>query len=232
LTSKTFNIPELGTIIVTKKPRNRNLRISFAGDGQIRVSVPRLSTWGEAIGFVIAKKSWIDQHRPIKKIFKSNQVVANNFILSLSPDAVAARCSSQLKNGVLLVSYPGELPSADPIVQNYVRKKVLRLISDQAELWLPSRLSQLASQFAFNYLSVTIKFTRTRWGSCDQFGNIKLNPALIYLEPKLVDCVLLHELCHTKHHDHGADFWAEMSRIIPDIKARRSALRKHRPDIH
>lgn len=232
MTSKTFNIPELGTIIVTKKPRNRNLRISFGSDGQIRVSVPRLSTYREAIGFVVAKRDWIDQHRPDKKIFKSNQIVANNIILSLNPNLVTGRCSSRLKNGVLFVNYPGELPSGDAVVQNYVKKKILKLISEQAELWLPGRLSHLAGKFGFNYRSVMIKFARTRWGSCDQSGNIKLNPALIYLEPKLIDCVLLHELCHTKYHNHGVDFWSEMSKMISDLQERRATLRKYRPDIH
>jgi len=46
-----------------------------------------------------------------------------------------------------------------------------------------------------------------QWGSCSPSGEIILNPHLIKAPRPCIDYVLVHELAHLKHHDHGADFW-------------------------
>lgn len=46
-----------------------------------------------------------------------------------------------------------------------------------------------------------------QWGSCSPSGEIILNPHLIKAPRACIDYVLVHELAHLKHHDHGTDFW-------------------------
>jgi predicted metal-dependent hydrolase len=46
-----------------------------------------------------------------------------------------------------------------------------------------------------------------QWGSCSAHGEIILNPHLIKAPRNCIDYVLIHELAHLKHHDHGPDFW-------------------------
>lgn len=78
----------------------------------------------------------------------------------------------------------------------------------QAKSVLPQRLAQLAARHGFRYNRVTIRAARTKWGSCTSQNNISLSLFLMTLPEHLRDFVLLHELCHTVHHDHSASFHA------------------------
>jgi len=49
---------------------------------------------------------------------------------------------------------------------------------------------------------------------------------LAQLPPSLIDYVILHELCHLRHHDHSKAFWALVERHMGDYKERREALRR------
>lgn len=76
----------------------------------------------------------------------------------------------------------------------------------QAKAVLPLRLAQLAEQHGFRYNRVTIRAARTKWGCCTSQNNISLSLFLMTLPEHLRDFVLLHELCHTVHHDHSTAF--------------------------
>ena len=65
---------------------------------------------------------------------------------------------------------------------------------------------------------------KTRWGSCGKNDTIILNPELIRLPTPCIDYVITHELCHLKIHKHNRDFYALLSRCMPDWMSRRERL--------
>lgn len=98
------------------------------------------------------------------------------------------------------------LPSADEI--EALRRK--------AKAELPPRLSQLAARYGFTYNRVTIKHNATNWGSCSARSNINLNLNIVRLPKVLQDYVLLHELCHLRHQDHGHGFHLLLEHVLTD----------------
>jgi len=84
--------------------------------------------------------------------------------------------------------------------------------------WLDNRLPVLRHMFM-----------RSQWGSCSVDGNISLNTHLIKAPVALLDYVILHELCHLRHHNHGNRFYALMSRYMPNWQRRRSRLDRFLP---
>jgi predicted metal-dependent hydrolase len=72
-------------------------------------------------------------------------------------------------------------------------------------------------------------FMRSQWGSCSVDGKISLNTHLIKAPVALLDYVILHELCHLRHHNHGKRFYALMSRHMPNWQRRRSQLDRFLP---
>ena len=86
----------------------------------------------------------------------------------------------------------------------------------KAKAALPPRLAALAARYGFRYLRVTIKHNTSNWGSCSTKGNINLNLNLMRVPVPLQDYILLHELTHLRHADHGPAFHAELERLLVD----------------
>ena len=86
----------------------------------------------------------------------------------------------------------------------------------QAKAELPPRLAALAARYGFTYNKVTIKHNATNWGSCSSKGNINLNLNILRLPLLLQDYVLLHELCHLRHQDHGHAFHLLLEHVLTD----------------
>ena len=69
------------------------------------------------------------------------------------------------------------------------------------------------TDWVIRYGRVTIRASRTKWGCCTGDNNLSLSLFLMTLPPHLRDFVLLHELCHTVHHDHSPHFHALLDRL-------------------
>ena len=83
-----------------------------------------------------------------------------------------------------------------------------------AKAYLPDRLRSLAAKYGFRFNRVTIKHNTSNWGSCSSKGNINLNLNLMRVSRPLQDYILLHELTHLHHPDHGPAFHAELERLL------------------
>jgi predicted metal-dependent hydrolase len=73
------------------------------------------------------------------------------------------------------------------------------------------------------------RFMRSQWGSCSISGRISLNTHLVKAPARLTEYVVLHELCHLQHYDHGRRFYGLMSRFMPDWEERRGELDHYLP---
>lgn len=81
---------------------------------------------------------------------------------------------------------------------------------------LPPRLSELAARYGFTYNRVTVKHNSSNWGSCSTRSNINLNLNLVRLPHVLRDYIMLHELCHLRHHDHSHAFHLLLEHVLTD----------------
>ena len=86
----------------------------------------------------------------------------------------------------------------------------------RARTELPVRLAELASRYGFVYNRVAIKHNSTNWGSCSTKNNINLNLNIVRLPKPLQDYILLHELCHLRHNNHGQDFHQLLEQLLDD----------------
>ena len=92
----------------------------------------------------------------------------------------------------------------------------IEAMRQEAKMLLPRRLSELAERYGFSYGRVFIKHNSSNWGSCSARGNINLNLNLVRLPQLLCDHVILHELCHLRHPNHGPEFHALLERLDAD----------------
>lgn len=101
-----------------------------------------------------------------------------------------------------------DMPQATPELISELRSR--------AKEELPGRLSELASRYGFIYNRIAIKHNATNWGSCSGRNNINLNLNLVRLPRVLSDYVMIHELCHLRHHDHGQAFHLLLEHLCTD----------------
>lgn len=106
------------------------------------------------------------------------------------------------------------------------RAALARWLVRQAQKHLLSRLHELSADTQLSYRHATIRRQRTRWGSCSRDKRINLNARLLFLDPALVDYVLVHELCHLKEMNHSRRFWALVAEHSPDFRLHERALRE------
>ncbi len=76
--------------------------------------------------------------------------------------------------------------------------------------------------------SVTVKFMRSRWGSCSHEGIIALSTPLLLTSPEILRYVIIHELAHIRHPNHSKSFWQHVSVHDPDFAQRRRLLLQYR----
>ena len=115
---------------------------------------------------------------------------------------------------------------APDVTEIRVRHHLLRWYREQAARVFHERGERVCS--AIDWLRTVPTWRqrrmRSQWGNCAPNGEITLNTYLVKAAPHLIDYVIQHEVCHLKHHDHGAQFQRLMDRHMPDWRARRREL--------
>ena len=91
----------------------------------------------------------------------------------------------------------------------------LERMREAARAALVPKLLSAAARYGFPFKGrVAIKNNVSNWGSCSSKGNINLNMRLILLPEHLQDYVILHELCHLRHQNHGPQFHALLDSLL------------------
>jgi predicted metal-dependent hydrolase len=90
--------------------------------------------------------------------------------------------------------------------------------------WLARRVEPLSARTGSKPCRVEVRDLGFRWGSCGRNRVIYFNWKLLQLPVRLADYVIAHELVHLREGHHGADFWAALSRAMPDWQKRKEAL--------
>ena len=92
------------------------------------------------------------------------------------------------------------------------KEKLIDWLKETAKQVLIPLLKEISERTALPYEKVTVRDQQTLWGSCTRDKSISLNYKLIFLPLPLASHVLIHELCHTKHLNHGKAFWHLVSK--------------------
>jgi hypothetical protein len=78
---------------------------------------------------------------------------------------------------------------------------------------------------------LTVKDTRSRWGSCAPDGSLALSWRLVMAPDFVQDYVAAHEVAHLRHPNHGRQFWVLVDRLTPHTLTAISWLRQQGPSL-
>ncbi len=235
LNSISIHLDAVGEVQYTRSARARRITIYVRPEKGIKVVIPNRVPLEKAEEFVQQKLSWIiaqkekwTQQGPKSKVYTANEErCTKKHSLILEPHA-APTITLRVGLGKIKVQFPEHRPVTDEQVQQMIRKGVEEALRREAKEYLPQRLLQLAKTHGLQYNNVTIKNTRTRWGSCSSTNNINLSLHLMRLPDELCDYVLLHELAHTIEKNHGPGFWKLLDKLCGDARGLDKQLKNYR----
>lgn len=227
--AKEFEVDGIGTVHIYRRKGARHIRLSITADGKVRLTIPYWTPYAAGLTFVRGRSGWIGSNRPDTNavLRHGDQIGKAHRLMMLTADV--EQPVSRIAGSEIRVIRPKTMPAAATDVQMVADKASIRALRLQATKLLPGRLQQLASSYGFIYGNIQVKRLKGRWGSCDQKQNITLNLFLMQLPWHLIDYVLLHELVHTKHMNHGPAFWNEFLRHEPNAKLYRTEIKTHKP---
>ena len=212
---KRIDGKELGFIVVRKNLRAKRYSLRVA-DGRIIATIPKGGTEREMLSFIDSKRGRLlemlakSQKRPV--LNEDCHIKTYTFELHVFRTQRTNMYVS-LKEGKLYIACPHETDFNDELMQQKLWAVFTKALRDEAARVLPARISQLASLHKFDYKSVAVRKSGTRWGSCNSKKQINLSVSLMFLPEYLIDYVLLHELCHTVEMNHSERFWELMDKV-------------------
>lgn len=132
-------------------------------------------------------------------------------------------CALQLKDGRFCLSRAiieeGGFIAAQKAFELYFSEKGQQRFSDRVKYFAP--------KVNVSVKSLKIKDMGYRWASCGATGNLNFHWKCMMAPPKIIDYIVVHELCHLHHRDHNIAFWNEVDKILPDYEERKKWLQKN-----
>lgn len=220
------------TLRVSK--RARHVRLVVTTEGELVVVVPRRFDKRNLPAIVEAKRTWIEraQTRVASRRTGGGEgdVAERGLPERIVLPALGEEWQVEYRSGggrAIAREAPGGtlIVSAPTGEEDAYRRALLAWLQRRARTFLVPRLEGLSLSCRLRFEQATVRHQRTRWASCSPRGAISLNLRLLFLEPVLVDHVLIHELCHTRELNHSRRFWALMEAYDPDWAAHRRQIR-------
>jgi predicted metal-dependent hydrolase len=199
-------------------------------DGHISVRVPLHLTEEQADAVVESKRLWIYRNLAEWRDLNATRVVrewvnGEGFLyLGSSYRLLFVQEQDEplrLKDGrfCLLreIVETGSEAAAKRVFEKFYAKKGLERVK--------KRVSHFAPKVGVVPVSVDVKDIGFRWGSCTAAGRLSFHWKCMMATPKVIDYIVVHELCHFHHRDHTDSFWNEVDKVMPDYRERKEWLR-------
>ncbi len=204
----------------SKRARRLSLRVSQL-DGRVTLTLPTYANESEAVEFVHAKADWIRSHLARRP---DDQIVG---IGSRLPVEGVERLIVPSANRRVALT-PTELHAPAESTNRRVRAFLVELARDR----LVDASDRYADRLGRGYSSITLRDTRSRWGSCSDQGRLMFSWRLVMAPPDILTYVAAHEVAHLKEMNHSARFWDEVARLYGPCDHQRRWLRENAGQLH
>lgn len=226
--SKTQHRVAYGDVEITFTLRHQPSRavprvaIHVEPDGSVQVDAPSAAPMAEVLAAVKKRSRWICQHvnaararlaHVLPREYVSGEslhYLGRRYRLKVIIDP-AASADARMCGAFITVRVPEHDSSSIRLALDSWYRKRARDVFAQ-------RLQVIAEplQWVHELPFMRLQFMKRQWGSCSPSGRITLNPWLVTAPREAIDYVLLHEMCHLKHHNHSPAFYSTLDRHMPD----------------
>jgi len=204
------------------RARRLSLRISRL-DGRATLTLPQRVPEREGMAFLRDRETWLRKHLSQiapEKIVQIGDTVPfrGEDVPVVSGDVKRARLGP---HGLLV-----------PDDASKVGARVKAFMKLQARDALAAASDRYAAALGKPYGRLSLRDTRSRWGSCSSSGDLMYSWRLVMAPPVVLDYVAAHEVAHLQHMDHSPRFWAAVDQLFGDHTACRAWLKDHGGRLH
>jgi len=227
----TINAPD-GRVIPLRleiNPKARRLILRLDQKAREAVAVaPNRRSLAEAAGFAQEKATWIADE--LSKVPENIPFIEGSVIpfrgedLRLSMEGPGRLARIELRDGVSTLVAPG---SPDTF-----KSRIFRFLKKSAKEDLTFYVEHHCQLLNVKAKRISVKDTRSRWGSCTSDGNLSFSWRLVCAPPDVLNYVAAHECAHLLEMNHSKRFWAHVERCMPDWQLYRFWLDKHGSELH
>lgn len=196
-------------------------------DGVVTVRLPLNGSQRNAEELLIAHGGWL--HSKLKQSEDKSRL-PRNFSDGESFSLLGQRFRLQIAESAeymepLIENGVFTLYTAPGMTKDDAGRLFMRYICEVCEKRVKQAFDKYIPILGLAPKKITIKKMSSRWGSCSSNGNISVNIDVVCFEQECIDYVVIHELCHLKHMDHGEKFWKLVSVCCPNYKALRERMK-------
>ena len=202
------------------RARRLSLRVSNL-DGRVTLTMPASMSLSVAQDFAEKKAKWIA--RAVERRPCPMQVdVGAEIPVEGKPHLIvgASESTARLAGGAI------EAP------EGVAAPAVMALLKELARERLVAEAERYSRAVGREFRRLTLKDTRSRWGSCSAEGNLMFSWRLIMAPPSVLEYVAAHEVAHLRHMDHSSAFWSMVRKVCPEYQASRNWLRREGAGLH
>lgn len=211
------SLPFTYTLIRSKR---KTLSIQIKSGGDIFVRVPKRLNDQQILQFVSEKSAWVQKHLVNMQSKALQNQIPKGYVMFLG-EQYKIEYSEEIKS---IQIDQNQLIIPAKFKEN-LSTKLTQWYKKQAKTYITERVMNLANQYDFRFKSIRITSAKTRWGSCTSSNKINFSYRLILLNPAAIDYVIIHELCHTKQHNHSQRFWDLVEAFCPGYKEQERYLK-------
>ena len=233
----TFGNTTITFTVIRSRRRKKTVEVTLDPRDGVLVSAP-WDTPPERITAVVAKRAgWIVRQassevlHPRRKEFVSGESLPylGRLARLFVEHAHVRSVSVAFDHWSFRVVAPSDL--ADEQRRARIEDALVRWYKEHASERLSARTEYWARRAGYAPTAVLVRDQRQRWGSCSPDGKLRFNWRIVMAPPALIDYVVVHELAHLRERTHSAAFWAEVARLMPDYRPRRSRLKEVGPTL-
>jgi predicted metal-dependent hydrolase len=213
-------------VTVRKNPRAKRIIVRLAGDGEgVSITVPARAPFGAGVRAAESHAEWIIQR--LDAVPPRIPFAADAVIPFLGRDH-AIRHRPAAAGGVRLLDGEIVVAGADALLS----RRVERWLKTQARGEIAARVAQKTARLGRPAGRITLRDTRSRWGSCSAEGNLSFCWRLVLAPEAVLDYVVAHEVGHLAVRNHGPEFWRTVAILADEVEGSRRWLRRHGRTLH
>lgn len=208
---------------VRESHRAKRLSIKVYPRGSVEVVVPKRTRPAEVAAFVAENEEWIRRARESFAADHPPESFHMPQLIDLPAIRRTVRVSYARRSSLKSVRYRyanGQLTLSGPTRDDALCVAAIRRwLASVARREFAPQLDALARLTGNPYVRLQIRAQRTCWGSRSSSGTLSLNLCLLFVDPRVVRYLMLHELCHGRHMNHSRRFWRLVARFEPDYRS-------------